>query len=338
MTTRKIVTTGALVGVTALALAGCVASTAEVASGDAESKGSLTIPAIAGWDEGIASSELWKAVLEEQGYSVDIEYADAAAVYAGLAAGDYDFFTDTWLPVTHESYFDKLGDDLDVLGTWNEDAQNHLAVNADAPIDSIAELAAHAAEFGNTIVGTDPGAGLTTTTSNVVIPTYGLEGMEYSTSSSAAMLSELDAAMSSGENIVVTLWEPHWAYDQYDLKNLEDPENTHGAHGLSRGSARGRRVARGLHDGPRPPAVARGRDVREWRADRRLRPRGRRMDRREPRLRRRPHQLAGTTTNGPHREGAGHSRFRRQSRVSLRCVVRCGRAASGPRRSILLAS
>jgi glycine betaine/proline transport system substrate-binding protein len=218
MTTRKIVTTGALVGVTALALAGCVASTAEVASGDAESKGSLTIPAIAGWDEGIASSELWKAVLEEQGYSVDIEYADAAAVYAGLAAGDYDFFTDTWLPVTHESYFDKLGDDLDVLGTWNEDA----------PIDSIAELAAHAAEFGNTIVGTDPGAGLTTTTSNVVIPTYGLEGMEYSTSSSAAMLSELDAAMSSGENIVVTLWEPHWAYDQYDLKNLEDPENTYG--------------------------------------------------------------------------------------------------------------
>ncbi len=42
------------------------------------------------------------------------------------------------------------------------------------------------------------------------------------------MLSELDAAMSAGDNIVVTLWEPHWAYDQYDLKNLEDPENTYG--------------------------------------------------------------------------------------------------------------
>lgn len=233
MITRKIVTAGALMGATALALTGCVATADDVASGGTstagtESKGSLTIPAIAGWDEGIASSELWKAVLEEQGYSVDIEYADAAAVYAGLAAGDYDFFTDTWLPVTHESYFDKLGDDLDVLGTWNEDAQNHLAVNADAPIDSIAELAEHADEFGNTIVGTDPGAGLTTTTADVVIPTYGLEGMEYSTSSSAAMLSELDAAMSAGDNIVVTLWEPHWAYDQYDLKNLEDPENTYG--------------------------------------------------------------------------------------------------------------
>ncbi|WP_029149765.1 glycine betaine ABC transporter substrate-binding protein [Microbacterium indicum] len=229
MITRRIATAGALAGAAALALTGCVASTEDVASsGGSDAKGSLTIPAIAGWDEGIASSELWKAVLEEQGYSVDIEYADAAAVYAGLAAGDYDFFTDTWLPVTHASYFDELGDQLDVLGTWNEDAQNHLAVNADAPIDSIAELADHAAEFDGTIVGTDPGAGLTTTTADVVIPTYGLEGMDFTTSSSAAMLSELDAAMSSGENIVVTLWEPHWAYDQYDLKNLEDPENTYG--------------------------------------------------------------------------------------------------------------
>ena len=62
-----------------------------------------------------------------------------------------------------------------------------------------------------------------------IIPGYGLEGMEYVTSSTAAMLTELKAATEAGENIAVTLWAPHWAYDTFDLKNLEDPEGTLGA-------------------------------------------------------------------------------------------------------------
>ena len=45
-----------------------------------------------------------------------------------------------------------------------------------------------------------------------VIPTYGLEDMEFLTSSTAAMLSELKSATDKGENVVVTLWEPHRAY------------------------------------------------------------------------------------------------------------------------------
>ncbi|GGF31705.1 glycine/betaine ABC transporter substrate-binding protein [Microbacterium sorbitolivorans] len=229
---RKLLFSGAALGAATLALAGCVATADDVASGGSssgdDSKGTLTIPAIAGWDEGVASSELWKAVLEEQGYTVNVEYADAATVYAGLAAGDYDFYTDTWMPLTHKTYMEKYGDDIATLGTWNEDAQNTIAVNADAPIDSLTELADHADEFGNTIVGIEPGAGLTEATQNKVIPTYGLEGMDYQTSSTAAMLTELQASADAGENIVVTLWQPHWAYSKFDLKNLEDPENTLG--------------------------------------------------------------------------------------------------------------
>jgi glycine betaine/proline transport system substrate-binding protein len=229
---RKLLLSGAALGAATLTLAGCVATADDVAadgsaSGD-DAKGTLTIPAIAGWDEGVASSELWKAVLEERGYSVDIEYADAATVYAGLSAGDYDFYTDTWMPLTHKTYMDEYGDKIATLGTWNEDAQNTIAVNADAPIDSLTELADHADEFGNTLVGIEPGAGLTEATQDNVIPTYGLEGMDYQTSSTAAMLTELQAAENAGENIAVTLWQPHWAYSKFDLKNLEDPENTLG--------------------------------------------------------------------------------------------------------------
>jgi glycine betaine/proline transport system substrate-binding protein len=38
------------------------------------------------------------------------------------------------------------------------------------------------------------------------------------------MLSELKSATDGGENIVVTLWRPHWAYNAFPLKDLEDPQ------------------------------------------------------------------------------------------------------------------
>jgi glycine betaine/proline transport system substrate-binding protein len=43
------------------------------------------------------------------------------------------------------------------------------------------------------------------------------------------MLQELDSAISAGDNIVVTLWQPHWAYAAYSIRNLEDPEGALGA-------------------------------------------------------------------------------------------------------------
>lgn len=79
-------------------------------------------------------------------------------------------------------------------------------------------------DFGGQIIGIEPSAGLTGRMQDDVIPGYGLEDFELVTSSTPAMLSELDSAISNEEWIAVTLWRPHWAYAEYDLKDLEDPE------------------------------------------------------------------------------------------------------------------
>ncbi|KAE8765068.1 glycine betaine ABC transporter substrate-binding protein [Georgenia thermotolerans] len=202
---------------------------AATGGGAAEDDKTITIGVHSGWDEGIAVSHLWQRILEDEGYDVELETADAGVVFTGLAEGDYDLNFDTWLPLTHASYMDEYGDKLEELGTWYDDAKLTIAVNEDAPIDSLAELADNADLFGNKLVGIEAGAGLTKTTQEQAIPTYGLEKMEYLISSTPAMLAELDGATKAGNNVAVTLWRPHWAYDAYPIKDLEDPEGAMGA-------------------------------------------------------------------------------------------------------------
>lgn len=216
----------ATAAVGALLLSGCSADAG--ASDEGGEAKDVSIAVVYGWDEGIAVSVLWEAILEEKGYDVTLEYLDIGPTFTGLATGSVDVFMDSWLPNTHAAYLDEYGEDINKLGVWNSEGRNAIAVNADAPIDSLEELAENAHLFDNRIVGTDPGAGLTKMTKDNAIPMYGLEDMEFVVSSAPAMLAELKAATDAGENIVVTLWQPHWAYDVFPVKNLEDPKGAMG--------------------------------------------------------------------------------------------------------------
>ncbi|MEO6506140.1 MAG: glycine betaine ABC transporter substrate-binding protein [Terrimesophilobacter sp.] len=230
--TKRLITTVAVGAVALLGLSACAGSGGNGDPAAGSTRGddmSLTIGVFNGWPEGEAASFVWKHVLEDKGYDVTLEYADAGPVFAGLSTGDYDVAFDGWLPTTHKTYMDQYGDDLVDLGAWNEDAVLTMAVNEDSPVKSLADLAKHGDEFGNRIIGIEPGAGLTAAVKDKVIPTYGLEDMEFVTSSTPAMLAELKAALDDGENVVVTLWRPHWAYDEFPIRDLEDPEGTLGA-------------------------------------------------------------------------------------------------------------
>lgn len=195
-------------------------------AGDDEMEVNIGIPS--GWDEGIAVSHLWKAMLEDQGYEVETETADIGVLFTKLDGGEVDLMFDGWLPLTHAAYWEDYGDNLTDLGVWYDNAKLTIAVNDDSPAQSLADLAENADAYDNKLVGIEPGAGLTATTQDAVIPTYGLEGMDYVTSSTPAMLAELKAKTDAGENVVVTLWRPHWAYDQFPIRDLEDPEGTLG--------------------------------------------------------------------------------------------------------------
>ncbi|GLP72499.1 glycine/betaine ABC transporter permease [Streptomyces sp. TUS-ST3] len=183
------------------------------------------------WDDGVASTFLWKEILEERGYQVDAKQFDAGPLYTSIASGNADFMTGAWLPTTHEQYWKKYGGELDDLGAWYDKTSLELTVPSYMKdVDSLADLKGKASQFGGRITGIESSAGETALLKSKVLKAYGLD-KEYKVvdSSTPAMLAELKRAYAQKDPIVVTLWSPHWAYNDYDLKKLKDPKGAWGS-------------------------------------------------------------------------------------------------------------
>ncbi|MFE7460310.1 ABC transporter permease/substrate binding protein [Streptomyces sp. NPDC057554] len=182
------------------------------------------------WDEGIASTFLWKEMLERHGYEVDAKQYEAGALYTGMANGQIDFQTDSWLPTTHASYWEKYQDRLEDMGAWYAPTSLELTVPAYMKdVRSMEDLKGRASEFKGRIVGIEPSAGEMGLLKDKLLPGYGLD-KEYKLidGSTPSMLAELKRAYAKKEPIVVPLWSPHWAYNEYDLTKLADPKGLWG--------------------------------------------------------------------------------------------------------------
>ncbi|CAL9318715.1 ABC transporter permease/substrate binding protein [Streptomyces sp. SudanB182_2057] len=226
----------ALAGVVVLALVagglgvfGPSAGTSE-ASGTNVGKGKEIRIGYIPWDEGIASTFLWKEILEERGFKVSTAQYAAGPLYTGLATGQLDFQTDSWLPTTHAEYWAKYGKQLDDLGKWYGPTSLELSVPSYVKdVNSLADLEEHASEFDGKIIGIEPSAGEMSLLKSKVLKEYGLQGTyEVVDGSTPAMLAELKRAYARHQPVLVTLWSPHWAYSDYDLKKLKDPKGAWG--------------------------------------------------------------------------------------------------------------
>ncbi|MFJ9812311.1 ABC transporter permease/substrate binding protein [Streptomyces sp. NPDC101158] len=182
------------------------------------------------WDEGIASTFLWKELLERRGYEVETRQLEAGALYTGLAGGQIDFQTDSWLPVTHAQYWEKYRNKLEDLGSWYGPTSLELSVPSYMKdVNTLADLKGKAGTFKGRIVGIEPSAGMMGILKDKVLKDYGLEGeYEVVDGSTPGMLAELKRAYAKKQPIAVTLWSPHWAYSTYDLKKLQDPKGSWG--------------------------------------------------------------------------------------------------------------
>ncbi|MBH5334038.1 ABC transporter permease/substrate binding protein [Streptomyces pactum] len=230
-------TSVAMVGVIVLALA---AGGLNVFGGDDEDGDRVTADVGKGrsisigyinWDEGVASTHLWQEVLRQRGFKPEAKAYEVGALYTGMAAGDIDVQTNSWLPVTHDAYWKRYHDRLEDLGAWYDKTSLEVAVPSYVKdVKSLADLKGKGKTFGGKIIGIEPGAGEMKLMQDKVLPGYGLDG-EYQLvkGSTAGMLSQLERSYAKKEPVAVTLWSPHWAYSTYDLTKLKDPQGAFGS-------------------------------------------------------------------------------------------------------------
>lgn len=176
-------------------------------------------------------SHLLANTLEEVGYETEIQELDPGVMYTSLAEGDLDVTVGGWLPTTHQSFWDEVGDDLEIAGINVSQTWLGLAIPdyANEDIQSLEDLAGDT-EFGQSvehqIIGIDPGAGVMQNT-ETAMEEYGLDNWELSPSSDPAMTTAVREALANEEPIIATVWEPHstFALEEGNLRKLDDPQN-----------------------------------------------------------------------------------------------------------------
>lgn len=99
---------------------------------------------------------------------------------------------------------------LVVAGCGSDDGETQAEGSADV-----------SEQMNYTITGIEPGAGQSEL-NEVVIEDYGLDGWEQELSSTGAMLTQLDEAISNEEPIVISAWSPHYMFANWDIKFLDD--------------------------------------------------------------------------------------------------------------------
>lgn len=211
-----------LISVSIIGLTACGGSGQQEDEKAAEEKGEISI-LYPNWAEGIAFTNLAKAMLEDKGYDVSITPLEPGPIYATLAkGGDADLFFDAWLPNTHSDYWEKYGNKIDKLGESFSNGTTGLVVPQYVEVESIADLNKHKAKFDGKIIGIGSGAGIHRNTEKA-IKDYGID-FEQITSSGPAMIASLRKAYNSREPIIITGWKPHHKWASFDLKYLDDPK------------------------------------------------------------------------------------------------------------------
>src|SRR5690349_5737373 len=100
-------------------------------SASADSKPTIKIGYVEGWDDSVATSNVAAQVIEKRlGYPVQLVPVAAGIMWQGVARGDLDATLSAWLPVTHGSYWEEFKGKVEDLGPNFNDAKIGLIVPA----------------------------------------------------------------------------------------------------------------------------------------------------------------------------------------------------------------
>lgn len=182
------------------------------------------------WADAEFVTQLVKRLLERRmGYTVQLFMSDIGVQYQGVATGNLDLMLMAWLPTTHRSYWNKVSDRVIDLGPIYLNAKLGWVVPDYVPrqvLNAIPDLRKPQVKrrLGGRIYGIDPGSGLMQA-SERALKGYGLSGYDLIASSGAGMTAALKRAIHHHRWAVATAWSPHWIFQKWHLRYLQDPRH-----------------------------------------------------------------------------------------------------------------
>ncbi|GAB2783797.1 choline ABC transporter substrate-binding protein [Halomonas shantousis] len=186
-----------------------------------------------GWTDITATTALSSVVLDALGYDTRADTVSVPVAYAGMKNGDFDVFLGNWMPSMasiSDPYIEKGS--VDRITANLEGAKYTLAVPQyviDAGVTSVADLDAHADEFGHRLYGIEAG-----NDGNEIIQqmidddAFGLGDWQLVDSSEAGMLAELKSKTGNEDWMVFLGWEPHPMNTNFDMGYLEGADDYFG--------------------------------------------------------------------------------------------------------------
>lgn len=174
------------------------------------------------WEDLTPITGITKKVLEDSGYAVKVvSFSEWGIAYAALSKGDIQLLA-SQTDYVAQDYWDKNKRRLEKISPVSHGLYQAIAVPKYVTIDSIDQLNDNADKFGGKIIGIEPGSGLMRDAGNAV-KDYGLK-LQLVEGSTAAMTATLKSAIDRKEWVAVTVWEPSWMMQRYDVKFLKDPK------------------------------------------------------------------------------------------------------------------
>lgn len=174
------------------------------------------------WEDILPVTGVAKKVLEDKGYTVEVtEFSEWGIAYAALTRGDVDTMISE-IDYVAQDYWNKNKSRLEKVSIMSHGLFQAFAVPSYVSINSMEELNASADQFSGKIIGIEPGSGLMRESANA-IEEYDLD-LQLVEGSTAGMTAALKAAFDRKEPIVVTLWDPTWMFQKFDMKFLADPK------------------------------------------------------------------------------------------------------------------
>lgn len=174
------------------------------------------------WEDLTPITGITKKVLEDSGYTVKVtSFSEWGIAYAALSKGDIQILA-SQIDYVAQDYWNRNKNRLEKLSPVSHGLYQGIAVPKYVPIDSLEQLNDQADKFSNKIIGIEPGSGLMSDAAKAVTE-YGIR-LNLLEGSSAAMTAALKSAIDRKEWVAVTIWEPSWMSQKYDLKFLKDPK------------------------------------------------------------------------------------------------------------------